>query len=147
MNNFRQNVQGEGLFNAPDLEITNAKTECDGQGLRLRLTVGNRGTRGVLAGVQIAVWITIDGVEQYLTTLTTTQDLPPGGRETIEYDWPDAPDPAGQSVSIRAVADSDEAGQGQHNECIERSEERRVGKECRSRRWREPYKKKVNQHE
>ena len=119
MNNFRQNVQGEGLFNAPDLEITNAKTECDGQGLRLRVTVGNRGTRGVLAGVQIAVWITIDGVEQYLTTLTTTQDLPPGGRETIEYDWPDAPDPAGQSVSIRAVADSDEAGQGQHNECIE----------------------------
>lgn len=119
LNNFRQNVQGEGLFNAPDLEITNAKTECDGQGLRLRLTIANRGTRGVLAGVQIAVWITIDGTEQYLTTLTTTRDLPPGGRETIEYDWQDAPSPAGQAISIRAVADNDELGSAQHNECNE----------------------------
>lgn len=123
MNNFRQNVQGEGLFNAPDLEISNAKTDCDGQGLRLRLTIANRGTRGVLAGVNVAVWITIDGVEQYLTTLTTTQDLPPGGRETIEYDWPDAPSPSGQEISIRAVADSDELGNAQHNECHEDNNE------------------------
>jgi hypothetical protein len=119
MNNYRQNVQGEGLFNAPDLQITNAKTECDGDGLRLRLTIANRGTRGVLAGVEIAVWITIDGAEQYLTTLTTTRDLPPGGRETLEYDWTDAPDPAGQTIAVRAIADGNELGVQQHNECLE----------------------------
>jgi hypothetical protein len=123
LNNFRQNVQGEGLFNAPDLQITNVKTECDGNGLTLRLTVANRGTRGVRAGVEIAVWVTVDGTEQFLTTLVTTQDLPPGGRETIEYVWTDAPDPAGQTISVRAVADGNEAGEQQHNECKEDNNE------------------------
>ncbi len=123
LNNFRQNSQGEGLFNAPDLQITNIKTECDGQGLRLHLTVANRGTRGVRAGVNVAVWVTINGAEQYLTTLTTTKDLPPGASETLEYNWTDAPDPAGQTISIRAVADSDEQGNQQHNECHEDNNE------------------------
>jgi hypothetical protein len=123
LNNFRQNVQGEGLFNAPDLQITNVKTDCNTDGLKLRLTVANRGTRGVRAGVDVAVWVTVDGTEQFLTMLTTTQDLPPGGRETLEYIWADAPDPAGQNISIRAVADGNEQGEQQHNECLEDNNE------------------------
>lgn len=130
LNNFRQNVQGEGLFNAPDLQITNIKTECDGQGLRLRLTVANRGTRGVRAGVEVGVWATVGGTEQYLTTLTTTQDLPPGGRETLQYDWSDAPDPAGQTITIRAAADSNEQGDQQHNECHEDNNETQSQATC-----------------
>jgi hypothetical protein len=123
LNNFRQNVQGEGLFNAPDLQITNVKTDCNTDGLKLRLTIANRGTRGVRAGVEVAVWATVGGTEQFLTTLTTTQDLAPGGRETLEYIWVDAPDPSGQTISIRAAADSSELGDQQHNECKEDNNE------------------------
>jgi hypothetical protein len=123
LNNFRQNVQGDGLFNAPDLQITNVKTTCDGSGLELRLTVANRGTRGVRAGVEVGVWVTVDGTETYLTTLTTTKDLPPGGRETLAYQWTDAPEPAGQTISVRAIADGNELDQGQHNECKEDNNE------------------------
>ncbi len=123
LNNFRQNVQGEGLFNAPDLQITNIKTTCNASGLELRLTVANRGSQGVRAGVDVAVWVTVDGTEQYLTTLTTSVDLPPGGSETLVYDWPDAPDPAGQTIEIRAVADQNEQGEQLHNECIEDNNE------------------------
>jgi hypothetical protein len=123
LNNFRQNVQGEGLFNAPDLQITNAKTECDGNGLELRLTVANRGTRGVRAGVDVGVWVTIASTEEYLTTLTTTKDLPPGGSETLIYNWGDAPEPAGQTITVRAIADGNELGEHQHNECKEDNNE------------------------
>ncbi len=123
LNNFRQNVQGEGLFNAPDLQITNVKTECDGSGLELRLTVANRGTRGVRAGVDVGVWVTVEGTEEHLTTLTTTQEMPPGGRETLSYQWTDAPELSGREISVRAVADSDENGDGQHNECQEDNNE------------------------
>jgi hypothetical protein len=123
LNNFRQNVQGSGLFNAPDLVISNIKTTCGGDGLELSLTVANQGSRGVGPGVDIGVWVTIAGNEDYLTTLTTTVDLPPGGRETLTYQWADAPDPAGQTISVRAVADTNEAGDSQHNECVEDNNE------------------------
>src|SRR5437867_11190834 len=33
----------------------------------------------------------------------------------------------------------------QHNVCAKRSEERRVGKECRSQKWQEHIKKKIEQ--
>ena len=124
LNNFRQNVQGEGLFNAPDLAVTNLKTSCDSDGVSLEVTVGNLGSRGVRSGVDIAIFVTESGgSEQHLVTLQTQQDLPPGGRETIPYDWPNAPDLNGSSLTIRAVADSDETGSQQHNECDEDNNE------------------------
>src|SRR5690554_6557249 len=73
-NNFRQNVQNEGLFNAPDLQITNIATDCNAsEGVAFRITISNLGTRGIPEGAQIAVYVSVDGAEQYLTTLTTTE--------------------------------------------------------------------------
>lgn len=123
LNNFRQNVQGAGLFNAPDFELPLAQVECGRHATTIRVTIANRGSRGVLAGVQVAIWVTIDGVEQYLTTLLTTRDLLPGGREVLEYEWLDAPAMAGQEILVRAVADSDELGAQQHHECREDNNE------------------------
>ncbi|MFW6057727.1 MAG: hypothetical protein ACOC9W_02615, partial [Persicimonas sp.] len=81
------------------------------------------GTRGVRAGVEVSAWVTVDGTEEHLTTLTTTKDLPPGGSETLSYQWADAPELSGQTISVRAVADADEDGDGQHNECKEDNNE------------------------
>jgi hypothetical protein len=123
LNNFRQNVQGEGLFNAPDLAVTNLKTGCNGDTVDLEITVGNLGSRGVRAGVDVSVYVTESGTEQHLVTLQTTQDLPPGGRETLAYQWADAPDLQGADITVRAVADEDADGNQQHNECVEDNNE------------------------
>jgi hypothetical protein len=123
LNNFRQNVQGEGLFNAPDLAVTNLKTSCNGETVGMEITVGNLGSRGVRAGVDVAVFVTEGGSEQHLVTLQTTQDLPPGGRETLTYEWTNAPDLNGADISVRAVADANESGDQQHNECNEDNNE------------------------
>ena len=124
LNNYRQNVQGEGLFNAPDLAITNLVTDCEaGDGLTFRITVANLGTRGVPAGAHVAVYVSIDGSEQFLTTLTTTQALLPGGAQTLEYVWAAAPDPYGKTITLRALADTDADGAGQHFECNEDNNE------------------------
>ncbi|AWV91202.1 hypothetical protein [Bradymonas sediminis] len=124
LNNFRQNVQGEGLFNAPDLAVTNIATDCNAtEGLGFRITVSNLGTRGVPEGAEVAVYVSVDGTEQYLTTLTTTERLLPGGAQTIEYIWADGPDPGGKLITVRAIADANEAGEGQYPECIEDNNE------------------------
>jgi outer membrane protein assembly factor BamB len=124
LNNFRQNVQGEGLFNAPDLAITNLATDCDSsEGLTLFITISNLGTRGIEEGAKVAVYVTYDGGEQYLTTLTTTERLLPGGAQTLEYLWVDAPDVSGQQITVRAVADADQSGAGRHFECDESNNE------------------------
>lgn len=124
LNNYRQNVQGEGLFNAPDLAVTNLATDCDTiDGVTFSVTISNLGTRGVPEGTDVALYVSIDGSEQYLTTLTTTVRLLPGGAETLDYLWTEAPDPSGSTITVRSVADADENGNGQHNECKEDNNE------------------------
>lgn len=131
LNNFRQNVQGEGLFNAPDLTITNVTTDCGmGEGVTFQVTVANLGTRGVVEGTNVALYVTWDGTEHFLTTLTTTERLLPGGAQTLTYFWADAPDSSGQLFEVRAVADADEPGRGQHFECNEDNNELRVQAIC-----------------
>ncbi|AWV90278.1 hypothetical protein [Bradymonas sediminis] len=125
LNNYRQNVQGEGLFNAPDLAVTNLATDCDAsEGVTFHVTISNLGTRGVPEGTEVALYVTVEGSpEQYLTTLTTTVRLLPGGAETLVYVWENAPDPSGNTITVRAIADADEDGNGQHNECHEDNNE------------------------
>jgi outer membrane protein assembly factor BamB len=119
LNNFRQNVQGEGLFDAPDLVVADIDHECGGDSITIAVTVANQGARGVVAGTKVALYFGFQGDEELVTVLETTVDLPPGGRETLTYDWTDAPDVDVEEFSIRAVVDSDDMGAGLHNECIE----------------------------
>ncbi len=132
LNNFRQNVQGDGLFNAPDLVITNLEATCTQTGLEIHVTVGNQGDRGVLPGLHIALYADIEGTERFITTLETTQHLPPGARETLSYAWntEDIARGDGQDFTIRAHADQDEDGNGQHNECIESNNELHIDANC-----------------
>ncbi len=132
LNNFRQNVQGDGLFNAPDLVIMSIESTCSDTGLDLKLTVGNQGDLGVLAGLDIAVYAQISGVEQFVTTLQTTQPLPPGARETLNFAWATTDINRGddQTFRIRAHADQDENNVGQHNECDESNNTVQIEASC-----------------
>jgi hypothetical protein len=84
LNNYRQNVQPEDLFDAPnlvvlDLVVTPALCFTD-----VRFDVRNQGALAVSAGVPIAVVVTEpESSESWGTTVTTTRRLVPGERESF----------------------------------------------------------------
>jgi hypothetical protein len=130
LNNFRQNVQGEGIFWAPDLTIDGVAGICPPDGNTLvRATVENRGSRMVGPGVTVAVYATpTAGTEALLGTLSTTRQLFPGDVETLEATW-DTLD-LGLTFSLRVVVDDDGTGAGAHNECVEDNNEQVVEVLC-----------------
>lgn len=83
LNNFRANVQGAGVFNAPnltvDLEIVAA---CGLEEMRLSAIVHNRGSRGVPAGV-VVEFVQTAPTSSVVATLMTTRPLLPGGSERV----------------------------------------------------------------
>ncbi len=124
LNNFRQNVQGEGLFNAPDLvakDLAEVTNECKGT-LRLRVRVLNQGALGVLAGIPVAFYAEPGGPgtpRELLAVGQTTLKLLPGMSEIVEVAWQP---PQGQPwpLPVVAVVDDDGTGSGGNSaECVE----------------------------
>jgi hypothetical protein len=80
LNNYRQNVQGEGVFNAPDLGVDLAVSldPCNDGQIELRARVTNLGALGVAAGVEVAFYRGTDDSAPLLGTATTAVALLPG---------------------------------------------------------------------
>ena len=116
MNNFRQNVQGEGLFWAPDLTVANLQVECEG-GIRLYIAVDviNQGSRMVAAGSPVAIYANGATVD----VLRTSQPLLPGQFEHMEYTWQVPGEYYTGSITIEVSADDEGDGTGRDNECNE----------------------------
>jgi hypothetical protein len=88
LNNFRQNVQGEGVFNAPDLvvDLEVNMASCP-TGCTLTAVVRNTGSLGVVAGVEVGFYLGVPSFPlELLGTLHTTKDLLPGASERLELD-------------------------------------------------------------
>jgi len=126
LNNFRQNVQGEGLFDAPDLTAQGlgfAFAGCPGQGVTLFAEVCCRGEQLAPPGVPVSFYRgdpraggTLLGV------VHTLGPLAPGVCEQVSFLWPDPP--VSTSVDIFVVADDNGGGavpQGSTNECREKN--------------------------
>ena len=121
LNNFRQNVQGDGIFDAPDLVAENlsiSKRNCP-PNLELSVLIANRGSLGVANGVQVAVYLDQNGQRTLLGVTQTSRDLLPGASELVTFTWevPQAMRETGLSFVV--VADDNGTGLGLHNECIE----------------------------
>ncbi len=88
LNNFRQNVQGEGVFAAPDLVVVSAAAELQGcpYSAVVTATVFNQGSEAVPAGVTVAL-LGPDGAT--VATAQTVAALPPGGSEVVLLAWPE----------------------------------------------------------
>jgi len=93
LNNYRQNVQGEGVFNAPNLTVTlEAVALCGAGDVRLSAVVTNAGSRGVPAGVLIEFVQTAPTMATIATAMTTGPLLPGASErvtvlaEDVEYD-------------------------------------------------------------
>ena len=91
LNNYRQNVQGAGVFNAPNLTVTlEAVALCGGASVRLSAVVTNEGSRGVPAGVSVEFLETMP-TARTIETRATTRPLLPGASERITIVVTDVP--------------------------------------------------------
>ena len=84
LNNYRQNVQGRGIFNAPNLVVELEAVEaCGTSEVRLSAVVRNIGSRGVGPGVNVELVRTDVDPEEVVGSANTTRALLPGGSERL----------------------------------------------------------------
>ena len=120
LNNFRQNVQGEGLFWAPDLVIINLNIACDlDQAIYVSFDMMNQGSRMVPEGTAISIYV--DG--GLIDTLPTTMALLPGQLEHFGLSWDLPADLREQAFAVQVAADDLGDGTGEHNECEQGGED------------------------
>ncbi|MGE0791751.1 MAG: FG-GAP-like repeat-containing protein [Sandaracinaceae bacterium] len=120
LNNYRQNVQGEGVYNAPDLKVLALEVVLDGcpNTATLRARVSNEGNLGVVAGVPVAFYTGTPGMlGTLLGTAMTTVPLLPGASTVVEL--PDVPLTGAPPYAFVAVVDDDGTGAGIVAECDE----------------------------
>jgi hypothetical protein len=90
LNNFRQNIQPGGLFDAPDLAIEELGLggACRGaDNVEVTVTVANNGAVGVNAGMEVDIYVEHDGNLTLLDRLQTSQRLLPGQHEALSTSW------------------------------------------------------------
>ncbi|OIP39210.1 MAG: hypothetical protein AUK47_10420 [Deltaproteobacteria bacterium CG2_30_63_29] len=125
LNNYRQNVQPGGLFDAPDLQVIDLQIDnstCSAGLLTLTVIVANNGALGVPPGIHIALTARDinTGQTELITVLATTTTLLPTQTETFVLTY--SPPLAWGSLNpfvVEASADNDGTGVGQYNECDE----------------------------
>ena len=117
LNNFRQNVQPAGLFNAPDLVVGSAlgvAESCPFDAVEVVTLLSNEGALAVSPGLAVRIEV-FDGDERIGTVDTaTTTRLGPGLDELVEAVVPLSRD-ADAPLEIRVTVDPD----GEVNECDE----------------------------
>ncbi|MCC6873125.1 MAG: hypothetical protein IT378_02360 [Sandaracinaceae bacterium] len=127
LNNFRQNVQPSGLFDAPDLyveSITVAACDPSTATAQIAVTVGNRGALGVAAGIPVIATATPEGGAPIpLGVERTTMFLLPGQTERVIFTFMPAGGFTFMRFTVTARVDDDGMGGSEYNECIEDNNE------------------------
>ncbi|MCB9598292.1 MAG: VCBS repeat-containing protein [Sandaracinaceae bacterium] len=120
LNNYRQNAQGEGVYNAPDLVVLALEVVLDGcpDDALLRARVANEGNLGVPAGVPVSFYTGTPAMRgALLGTVATTVPLLPGASTVVEL--PMTPLTGAAPYAFVAVVDDDGTGAGIVVECDE----------------------------
>lgn len=122
LNNFRQNAQGEGIFNGPDLSVDVAVglQNCLDEEFEIIVTVRNEGSIGVPAGVPVSLWEGTDDSGAYVGTQETAAALLPGA--FVQFVWV-VPAPAEVAKNYYATVDEAELSAGAIVECVEDNNE------------------------
>ncbi len=118
LNNYRQNQQGAGIFNAPNLSVSLAADLNLCPTIRLKARVTNQGSLGVAAGVPVSFFLGIGASKTFLGLVKTTTALLPGASETVVYDY-DPPLGDGGPFEFSVTVDLDGAGMSTVPECNE----------------------------
>jgi hypothetical protein len=120
LNNYRQNVQGSGVFNAPDLEVDlQAQLSlCSQNALLMVATVRNAGALGVPAGIDVALYIGEDATGELVGTQPTAVPLLPGQTTQLSWEVP-LESGGGESLDFFVTVDGEDAASGAVEECDE----------------------------
>ena len=87
LNNFRQNAQGEGIFDAPDPTVS-LFARCTTP-VELEASLRNLGEALLPSGIEVAFYVVTDDDERLLGTATTTTALFPGQSVVLNLTAPD----------------------------------------------------------
>ncbi|HJK97835.1 MAG TPA: VCBS repeat-containing protein [Polyangiaceae bacterium LLY-WYZ-14_1] len=133
LNNYRTNVQGDGVFNVPNLTVSLvAAGECAGRRVRLSAVVVNAGSRGVPPGISLSFFQSTDGeAEVEVADAATTRPLLPGGSERVTVTIDDLP--AGVDLLFRVAVDGGDGASPEDSavpECIEDDNEATGTERC-----------------
>ncbi len=82
LNNFRQNVQDGGLFDAPDA-VVNLDVDCSTP-VTGNVQLRNQGLAGLPAGIEVGVY-QLGATDTLVATVFTTQPLFPGQTEVLPF--------------------------------------------------------------
>jgi hypothetical protein len=113
LNNFRQNVQGEGIFDAPDATVS-LRVSCE-EPMRLHAALRNLGLALLPAGVEVGLFVREPEGDRELARLTTDRPLYPGQVAAMDY-VPRPDDEVDRSMAFIAKVLVDEATR-HFNEC------------------------------
>ncbi len=121
LNNFRQNVQPGGLFDAPDLIGAKGPATCNTT-LKVEVQVKNQGAAKVAAGIPVSLYASLSGQPfKLLKTVATQAQIFPGQAEKVTFSLPTPKHFGKQTVTLKAVVDDNGAGKGKANECNEKN--------------------------
>jgi hypothetical protein len=113
LNNFRQNVQPEGLFAAPDLVVARVVTDespCSDH-LAVAAWIENRGAGGAPAGIPIAFYEgDPDAGGVLVGVVLTAAPILPGASIRVPIDWPVGDARVGEPIPIFVRIDDDGTG-------------------------------------
>ena len=131
LNNYRQNVQGAGVFNAPDLsvDLVAELDNCNDGSLEIVATVRNIGALGVPAGIEVSLYEGTDATGTLIGTETTAIALLPGQQTQVSWLVPFAQgDPA---MDFFVTVDGADVMSGTVSECVEdNNDAQSVGAQC-----------------
>jgi len=120
LNNYRQNVQGEGVFWAPDLVVINLTVVCESNtAAYISFDVMNQGSRLAPAGLATSVY----AGDTLVDTVHTSRRLLPGQLEHFSLTWQLPEQFQLMSFDVRVNADDTGDGSGQFNECQDGGED------------------------
>ena len=123
LNNWRQNVQPDGLLFAPDLQVVHVSVVPLACAMEATVTVANRGALQVPAGVSVSVTASRPGGDDVEATVETTFPLFPGQTERLVVDLvPTEPADTEVNYTLTAWVDANH----HHNECDEANNTRAV---------------------
>lgn len=110
LNNFRQNVQPSGLFDAPDLTIHAITVDADDCSRTfeadIAVLVANDGALSINPGVPVVVTAEADGQTWPVANLATTIRLLPGQTERLFFTWFVPMDAWGIDLRLTATIDA-----------------------------------------
>ena len=126
LNNFRQNVQPGGLFDAPDMIAGPDKLACSAS-LTASVKVKNDGAAKVVPGVKVTLYAATPTGTIPLQTKTTKTTIYAGQTETVQFSIPTPKSFLNQTIQLLARVDDDGKGVGAINECKEDNNKTQLG--------------------